>query len=387
MAFQSREKMKILYVNPNSYISGSGMSLLALVKDLDKSKFRPYVALPESGPLEKELSRYTNNIYIIRMVKLKRGVIAALDLLLSFIPSIIRLYSLIKRESIDIVHVNSLMSPYGGIAAKLAGVRCIYHIRENKETYPLVVFRLLSYLVLWMADRIIVVAKSVGEPFERNRDKVVVVYNGVDINAFTPGISSQDLYRELEIEKDAKVIITVAGIGERKGQMYLIEALPTVLAKFADCKVLFVGAIGDSKGGKRYYNHLQNRIHELGLQGHVLFLGARTDVAELVSLADVFVLPSLTEAFPRVTLEAMALAKPVIATDVGGCSEQIDQGVTGYLVPPRNSDALADAVIEVLADENRGKNMGIKAREKLVSSFASLRTTESIEKIYAALQQ
>jgi len=382
MEFQSRSKVKILYINPNSYISGSGMSLLALIKDLDKSKFIPYVVLPDHGSLEQELLKYIDNIYIVKMVKLKRGFANLLDFILSFVPTIICLYKVVKHENITIIHVNSLMSPYGLIVAKLTRTRCIYHIRENEKRYPKFIFRFLTFLVSWLADRIIVVAKSIANPFERVRYKVTVIYNGVDINKFKPKIYPQYLRSKLGIENKIKLLVVVAGIGEKKGQLFVIEALPKVLIKFKNIKVLFIGSIADSGRRKIYYDYLQGRIQELNLREHVLFLGAMSDPLNLMLLADICVSPSLVEAFPRVNLEAMALAKPVISTDTGGCNEQIDHRLNGYLVPPGDSEALAKAIVEILCDEEMAREMGSRARRKVIRFFSSSKITLQIENLY-----
>jgi glycosyltransferase involved in cell wall biosynthesis len=130
---------------------------------------------------------------------------------------------------------------------------------------------------------------------------------------------------------------------------------------------------------------LRKAIAAHGLEDVVALLGRRRDVPDLLHAADVFVLSSRQEGFPITILEAMAAGKPVIATDVGGCSEAVVHGETGLIVPPENPDALANAIIELLEDRDRSAAMGAAGRERVEREFTVDRMVEQHLEVYERL--
>ena len=126
---------------------------------------------------------------------------------------------------------------------------------------------------------------------------------------------------------------------------------------------------------------------ELRVRDNVIFAGFRSDIKEILSAIDILAIPSLLEGFPMVTLEAMAMAKPIIATDIDGITEQITDGVNGILVPPKDPSALAKAVIQVLNDKELARSMGLAARKKVEQEFSVEKMITETEKIYLSLLQ
>jgi glycosyltransferase involved in cell wall biosynthesis len=142
-----------------------------------------------------------------------------------------------------------------------------------------------------------------------------------------------------------------------KGYREFIEAAPRILAKFPHTHFLCIGdeLQSDHDASKREF---LVRIRDLNLKNRIHFSGMRSDIPELLGILSVYTLPSYREGMPRSVIEAMAMGLPVVATNIRGCREEVVHGETGYLIPPRSADALAAAVIDLLADPNKAKNFG-----------------------------
>jgi glycosyltransferase involved in cell wall biosynthesis len=163
-----------------------------------------------------------------------------------------------------------------------------------------------------------------------------------------------------------------------KGYMYLLEAARMVQNHRPDVHWVLVG-----EGELR--EELEEQSRTLGLETQVHFTGWREDVPDILALCDVFVLPSVTEHFGRVIIEAMAMGKAVVATDAGGVPEIVIHGETGLLVPPREPKALADAALTLLSDPAGAARLGLAGRQRVEEFFSLSRHIEAVEEIYAEL--
>jgi glycosyltransferase involved in cell wall biosynthesis len=161
-----------------------------------------------------------------------------------------------------------------------------------------------------------------------------------------------------------------------KGHTYLLEAIPLVKKKFSNIRFVLVG---DGRTKKELEKLVQSR----GLSEDVIFAGyyPQDQIIDAVGAFDIFVLPSLHEGLPYAILDAMSLGKPIVATKVGGIPEQINNGVSGILVPPRDSEELANAIIYLLTNEEKAKEMGLKARKKVRDNFTIKSMVSSMEEL------
>lgn len=213
--------------------------------------------------------------------------------------------------------------------------------------------------------------------------RVAVIHNGVDADRFKPRPRSGRLLDELGInysaggasngtssENPAKIIVTIGQIGLRKGQDVLAAAAPQIVSQVPNAHFVLIGERTSQKQESiEFQRAIESTFRENGLQDHFHALGYRNDVAELLSEADLLIHPANQEPFGRVLLEASACGIPIVATNVGGTSEIILDGVTGGLVPPRNPQALADAAVEVLTNDSLAKALGPHARERAIQEF------------------
>ncbi len=300
------------------------------------------------------------------------------NLLLFFFLSpfnLYKIYKIIKSEKINIVHVNGVTNILPALAAKLSGVKVVWHL--NDTLTPWIIRKSFLPIVKLFSDKITIEGEKIGKYYFKDNNrfwtKSTILYTPVDLNKFTPElVDVQDreiIKTEFNIPADNLIIGAVGNINRAKGYEYFIESAKTIKNKINNVKFLIVGAKLNTQ--QNYWAKLQNLINKYGLHDEVLFTGFRKDIPEILSVLDVFVLSSITEACPNVVLEAMAMKVPVVATNVGAVSEQILHRQTGMLVTPRQPGAIAEAVLELLEmPESRIKSMTSTARQRAEKIFS-----------------
>jgi glycosyltransferase involved in cell wall biosynthesis len=195
-------------------------------------------------------------------------------------------------------------------------------------------------------------------------DRVFTIHNGVDLEPFARPGNKKALCSALGVAARSTLIATVGRLVEAKGHRYLIGAVRPVLSRFPQVHFLLIGN-GDLR------TELEEQAAHLGVVGHVHFLGTRKDVADLLAAADLFVLPSLWEGLPMALLEAMAAAKPIVATAAVGTDGTVIPGQTGLIVPPGDSQALAEGISRLLREPARAQAMGQAARKHVEGTFSA----------------
>lgn len=230
------------------------------------------------------------------------------------------------------------------------------------------------------ADRLLANSESTARELEVYygipRERISVVYAGVNINQFHPNIDRQEIASRLAL-RESRVILCVAAFSLRKGLQYLIKAIPAVLEEVPNAMFIFVG-----KGFLRPL--LQELVDRLGVSDSVRFLGTiqHEYLPSLYAVADLLVLPSVYEPFGKVLIEAMACGKPVIATKVSGIPEVVVDNETGILVPSKRPDLLARAIIRILFNMELAKKFAFRGRERVVSLFTWKKVAERVLETY-----
>ena len=214
---------------------------------------------------------------------------------------------------------------------------------------------------------------------EIDEDKVDLIYNGIELDHYHPEEKSLNLRKEFDIPVDIPLIGAVGRMVWQKGFEYLIRGIPEIVKKVPDAKFVFVG-----EGPLR--SELEDLTKKIHVEEKVVFTGYRNDIRGVLSTIDLLVVPSLLEGFPLIILEAMAMAKPIVATRINGIIEQIQNNNNGILVPKQNSDELAKAVISCLHNENRSNEMGNAARKIVEKKFSVEKMVSETEKIYSSLR-
>lgn len=298
-----------------------------------------------------------------------------------------RVRNAIAAADPEVVHTQLEFAAILGIpAARLHGLPTVATLHTLDAPPPrsrlALHFRLMAW-ALRRARRVIAVSEITRRHYlERARlrpERVVTIYNGIDPAAFQvePGVR-QEARAEWAIPPAAPVVATVAVLREPKGIQHMLAALARVAAAFPTVRYLVVG-------DGPYRRALEEQTEHLGLADRVVFAGAREDVARLLAAADVFVLPSLTEALPTVVAEAMAAGLPIVATTAGGVPEMVRHGEAALLVPPADPDALAAAVLRLLGNPRQATAMGRSGRRLVAERFDIRTQARALTEDYRAL--
>jgi glycosyltransferase involved in cell wall biosynthesis len=240
-------------------------------------------------------------------------------------------------------------------------------------------YRRIDLVVLRRFPRIVVVSRSLRRELTAaglSPDRICVIPNAIDIARFVDGVSERAVeWRRRLTAASTPVILTVGRLYWQKGLECFVQSAAQIHRVMPQAQFWIVGD-GMLRG------KLQALIRDLGLEGVVTLLGLQRDIAAIMAASDVFVMPSLGEGLSNVLLEAMALAKPVVATRVGGTPEVVRDGETGWLVPPLQPAALARAVLQVLQDPDVAARIGSQGRDFVASRFAAAHVAAQMAGVY-----
>lgn len=391
----ARVAPKVLYTSADADPeSGAFRCLLDMGTEIGNWGFRPILALAEE-PGRTSLPDAASSVpsHALSLPRLRRGRSAAQywSDLLRTAQSAYRLARIIRRERVDLVHVNEILDVYAGIAARLARVPCVWHVRADVSTWPSPLRKVLPRIVAALASEIVAVSESVHrEVFLKEgieTPKVSVIHDaGPDPAVFHVGVDGASVRAELGVPEDGFLVVLVSKLVELKGHEVLIRAIPQVLDTFPETRFAIVGPELNGAHHRRYAERLRRLPAELNLGDAVSFMGYRDDVPQIMAAADVITHCSThPDPFPGVVLQGMSLGKAVIATDLGGATEQIDDGVSGALVPPGDPVALADVICSLLKDPDRRASMGRAAVRRVTSEFPSESFYRQLSHVYRRL--
>lgn len=291
-----------------------------------------------------------------------------------FWPEVRAIRQVIRRRPIEIVQINGLVNPHGAIAARLEGTPIVWQLLDTRP--PMALRRLLMPLVTGLTDVVMNTGEAVARAHpgaEGLGERLHVFFPPVDRAAFAPSVVDRGAARvEFGFASEDLVVGTVGNLNPQKGHKYLIRAAAAARDQGTSVKVILVGASYDTH--REYERRLRRLSTELGfLTGRdIVFAGSRADVRPALAAMDIFVLSSVpdSEGAPTAIQEAMMMGLPVVATDVGAVSEVVEDGVTGYVVPPLNPEALAEAALRLLRDPALRERMGRAGRERAVERFS-----------------
>ncbi len=374
-------RKNLLLVQVEADLYGSSRSLLRLVSGLDKRAFRAVVAVGGRGPLAPRLEAAGARVVeMARVGALRRGELRswrALRLPWDIVVATRALLGLIRREGIDLVHSNSSVIVAAALAAKIAGVPHVLHVREIYSEFPLF-WRWHRRFIAWGAREIICNSTAVAAQFAGQRP-VQVIANGLDME------------REYRPEAGAGGDGGSAGglrvgcVGRikwgRKGQEVLLRALGRLRERGLPVQALFVGS--PFPGNESHLARLKELAATLGLSAQVAFLDEREDIWPLYARMDVFVLPSvLPEGLGNVVIEAMAMGLPVVASRCGGVVDLIEDGRSGLLFTPGSDAELAERLAELAGNPRRRRELGEAGRRRQRQEFSLRRHAGRVEAVY-----
>lgn len=296
-----------------------------------------------------------------------------------------RLYRFLRRTRPDIVNCHLLRATLiGAPLARLAGVRTVIATNHGPEPWrrgPIKSSYLVDRLVDRCIDRTIAVCQSAKDHLVRTKRldprKITVVHNGRDLSAFAPlpVEEARRARRELGLRDGEAAVGVVGRLDIQKGHRHLLDAMPEVLATRPNTRLVFVGE-GNLRGV------LEMQARQLGIAHRVVFAGFRSDVQRMFGAMDVVALPSLWEGLPLTVIEALATGKPMVASAVDGVLDMVSDGVTGLLVPPGDSAALAKGILSLLDDPDMARRLGDSGRAAMLERFDIRHQIEATVRVY-----
>jgi glycosyltransferase involved in cell wall biosynthesis len=376
---------RVLYVHNSADIYGASRSLLRLLSRVKERGYEPMVMLPEDGPLRARLEALGVAVTVDKWLTVitRSGLrpAALVKLALAFPVSVWRVRRWIVRNKVELVHTNTgvILSP--ALAAWLAGVPHLWHVRDSFLEFG-ALWKFYRRYITGFSRKVICVSNAIAGQFAGARN-VEVIHNGLPLGEFD--VDAAALRKQFRAAHRLSDEVVAGCVGRiklvRKGQEVFLQAAALLKQRGLRAKYLVVGTT--SPGNEDHEQRLRRMAVELGLADAVVFTGELADVRPAYAAMDVFVLPSAQpEPFGGVVLEAMAMGVPVIATAIGGSPDQVEEGRTGFLVPPSDAPALADKLAVLFKDGALRLAMGRAGRERLANCFALERMFDKIEAVY-----
>jgi glycosyltransferase involved in cell wall biosynthesis len=369
---------RVLNVVPTLMCGGTENQFMTLARMLDRTRFDvEFACLRRWGGFVDEL--VACNIPLTEYPIATFRSVAA-------VAQQARLVRHIIRRGVGIVHAYNF---YGNVfatpPARLAAPVVIASIRDRAPYLT----RMQKHVQRWacrFADCILVNADAVkewlvGDGYDGS--KIAVIRNGVDLARFDDLPPSVGLRRQLGLTDDTPLVGVISRLSRLKGLEHFLEAAAIIHSQVPGVRFLIVGET--SPMDRHYLGELKEYAERCGIAERVIFTGLRTDVPAVLASLTVSVMPSLNEALSNVVLESMAAGAPTVATRVGGTPEAVVDGVTGILVPPANSTALADAIVHLLNDQQLAVHLGRAARARIADQFSVRRMVRATEDLYIEL--
>jgi glycosyltransferase involved in cell wall biosynthesis len=357
---------------------GSSKVLLQAVTALKAHGHKVCVVVSEKGPLTDSLELEGIETKIIRLGILRRRYLNVLGLLNRagvLARAFFSLKKLCKQNQIDIIYTNTAPVIIGGMLSKFTGIKNVWHLHEILEPSSFM-HRFFGWIINATAQKVIVVSDAVYNNWAGRiyASKMVKVYNGfeasdINVDVNVGANASADLRDQLNLNNNTVLVGMVGRVNLIKGQFYFIHIAAAAKAAGLNCHFVM---IGDAYKGYEYlYPQLESQIDALGLQSSITNLYYQPNAEALIQQLDIFVLPSIKpDSFPVVILEAMAAGKPVIATNQGGAQEQIDNCVSGFLVPVNDATIAAQKLGVLVNNPDMRTQMGQAGAKKLQEQFS-----------------
>jgi glycosyltransferase involved in cell wall biosynthesis len=372
------KKIKVLQMIDRSFLGGGQTNLLSLARFLDRGRFDIAVCSRGGGPLADTLREEGIPHFPIAFSKLFRKHIVK-DLI-----------SLLNSQNFDILHTHGGVAGFYGrwsahkcarsirVVHTLHGIHYLHYRNFFLKHFFIYLERKLSHY----SDAVIFVSyadREMGRRFQLvPESKQIVIKNGIDFKAFEAEALCIEKAEGLELDSSVPIVGTVARLHRQKGLPYLIKAAGRIREAIPDAKVWIVG-------GGSLFHKFRKLKKKLGLENTIQLLGERKDIAPLLSRFDVFVLPSLWEGLPYSLMEAAALARPVVATEIAGVAELIKHGETGLLVPVKDSNRLAHSVIRLLQEKEYAARLGQNLKNSVRQQYTLSQMVQKIQDLYLRL--
>jgi glycosyltransferase involved in cell wall biosynthesis len=358
--------------------------LLPLADDLKKNNYEVHIAcdVNEIG------IALQNQGYNIKHIPFSRNFNV-----INHTKALFSLISLIKKEKYDIIHSHT---PVASLIARMAAVICRvplnvytahgFYFHENMRPFVYkIAYSLEKIWGKYLTDYLFFQSREDYDLALKHKfnkpSRLIHINNGVSDEKFNPKDYNRNAIRESLGLKDEKVILFVGRLVEEKGIKELLEAFELLSVHHDDFKLILVG--GGVTGDRDSLNveEIVDGMNE-SVKQNIILLGLRDDIPELLAASDLFTLPSYREGLPRSIIEAMAMGKPIVATNIRGCREEVFEGINGYLCNDRDPKSLADAIKSILIDEEKLSTFGSNSRRIFLEEFEEIKVLNRQMKVF-----
>ena len=380
MELNSSGKINIMHlrsgVRGSNVILGAEAVILHIISSIDRSRFQTVVAsfkdpYVDSIPLLTEAKNIGIPVELVHQY-------GRFDI----VTSVLRLKRLIKKYNIHILHCHEYKSDIIGYLSVLnSGVHLIstQHLWAG-EALRARFYEFMDSLIIHsrVFEKIVAVSEEIKSTLLNNgikEERISVISNGIDVDSYSNSFPPEDIRFLAGTNADTRVVCCVGRLSPQKGHRYLIEAAPKIIKEMPNVVFLFVG-------DGPLCAELKSLAGRMGLQEKIIFLGFRKDIASILKVSDLFVLPSLNEGTPMALLEAMASGKAIVSAEVGGVPELITNGENGILVKPMDSEGLEKAILYLLKNPSIATEFGAKAKEFAKKNLSSKAMTRKYENLY-----
>lgn len=364
---ETKKKIKVLYFLNSVVRAGVEEHVLGLLQQLDRTKFEPILVCPKEliDLMRADLENIKIKYYPVCIRRWRHK------------GEIKKFLRILKEERPDIVHSHLFFATrFVAPLSKLIGIPLVIETAHLREAWRRGIKKMyaIDRFFYRFVDKIVTVSEAVkkylSEDKKISESKIEVIYNGVDLDKFK-SVPKQS--------NNGQFAIGVIGrLEPQKGHKYFLEAVSLLDDRFNDVNFLIVGE-GSLK------EELYKYCKDLGIEQRVRFLGYREDIVSVIAEMDLVILPSLYEGFPLVILEAQAMGKSVVATNVDGIPEAVINNKTGLIVPPKDSQALKSAIEIFLNNRELGIKMGCAGRKNIEENFDMKKQIEQIQELYKNL--
>jgi glycosyltransferase involved in cell wall biosynthesis len=401
LSSNSPGRVNVLFVAHDSQLYGAQMSLLDILRKIDRSRFAPLVLVPSAGPFTAALNELgipcisgvvrrwifePRSLALWDILRrpwrlLRHPYVLAFLSLVSFPLRLLLISLIVRRQGIRLIYSNTATVLDGAIAARLCHIPHVWHLREpiagNSDlASPVAVNWLPRFIVRWSAV-VMVNSKALAYQFFGGNpsSKVQVIHNGVDLNQF----QSPEAVLNFPLQLVHKPIVAICGaVQERKDVLTFVRSAALIKKTHPNVHYLIIG-----DGPVSYFHKVRQEVMKYGLENKVHFLGYRNDIPQLLASISVLVSSAIDEPFGRTIIEAMAAGKPVVATRSGGPQEIIEEGGNGFLVEVGDDVAMASRIAELLDDPEKMDAMGQAARLRATRFFDLGLSVKHIESIFS----
>lgn len=376
---QGRTTMRVIWIIDGLGHGGAEKMTLAILEKIDRSIFDLRVCalqVKQGNPIAKELERIGIPVDVVPVPNLRHP--ANLPKILSYL----------LRHKPDIVHTQlefaNVLGSIGSWLFRIPNISTI-HTLDNPQTGTSHWRNELSWACMRLfSTKLIAVSNSTRDHLIENGrippQKIRTLYNGIDPANFKLLKKNirLDKRRELGIPDNAFLILTVAVLREAKGIQYMVEAMNGIIQAQPNAHYLIVGA-------GEYESKLREKVESTHLERHITLAGQRTDISDILAASDLFVLPTLIDALPTVLIEAMAAGKAIVASNVGGVPEIVENNVNGLLTSPSDPQQLEKYCLQLAQDQAKREAMESAGLKIVQEKFNIYKQVSTLSQLYMEL--